>query len=250
MRARNLKPSFFKNEILVTMPFETRLLFQGLWCLADRRGRLENRPARIKMEVFPADSVDISTMLAQLQTGALISIYEKETKSYIQITNFEKHQYPHVREPDSTIPAPDKHHAGTKQAPYQHPLNPESPILNPESRIPPPGAPQGPFAKRREELKVQDLEGFIRKWQNKPRQERERAASEIIVGLKIFRLGFRTEDDIYRRIMEGPPALSVSPSKKPPAEKELSKVEHDEILGMISKLKKKIPGGKNDTSQV
>lgn len=37
-RARNIKPSFFKNEDLADLnPFD-RLLFIGLWCLADREG--------------------------------------------------------------------------------------------------------------------------------------------------------------------------------------------------------------------
>jgi len=30
MRARNLKPGFFKNEELADLPFEARLLFAGL----------------------------------------------------------------------------------------------------------------------------------------------------------------------------------------------------------------------------
>jgi hypothetical protein len=32
-----------------------RLLFTGLWCLADREGRLEDRPAEIKAEIFSYD---------------------------------------------------------------------------------------------------------------------------------------------------------------------------------------------------
>ena len=63
-RARNIKPSFFTNEDLVELSFETRLLFIGLWTLADRAGRLEDRPKRIKMAVFPADSVDVERSLA------------------------------------------------------------------------------------------------------------------------------------------------------------------------------------------
>ena len=47
-RARNIKPGFFKNEFLAEMPCEVRLLFIGLWTLADREGRLEDRPKRIK----------------------------------------------------------------------------------------------------------------------------------------------------------------------------------------------------------
>ena len=46
-RARNIKPGFFANENLAECDPLARLLFAGLWCLADREGRLEDRPKRI-----------------------------------------------------------------------------------------------------------------------------------------------------------------------------------------------------------
>ena len=68
-RARNIKPGFFDNEILGELPALTRLLFIGLWCLADREGRLQDRPKRIKKELLGYDDVtadDVDTMLQQL----------------------------------------------------------------------------------------------------------------------------------------------------------------------------------------
>lgn len=140
MRSRNIKPGFFKNYQLGRLPYEVRLMFEGLWCLADRRGRLKDEPMQIKAEIFPYDHLDehqTSTMLDLLQTGAFISRYQTKGNRYIQIINFEKHQYPHVREQDSTIPAPGKPGASTSLAPDKpggNPdvLNPESPILNPD----------------------------------------------------------------------------------------------------------------------
>ena len=35
-----------------------RLLFVGLWTIADRNGRLEDRPKRIRAELFPYDEID------------------------------------------------------------------------------------------------------------------------------------------------------------------------------------------------
>ena len=46
-RARNIKPGFFKNELLVGLPYEYRLLFIGLWTIADRDGRFEDRPVDV-----------------------------------------------------------------------------------------------------------------------------------------------------------------------------------------------------------
>src|SRR5262245_30051913 len=54
-RIRSIKPGFFRNEDLAAFPFQHRLLFAGLWLLADREGRLEDRPKRIHADLFPYD---------------------------------------------------------------------------------------------------------------------------------------------------------------------------------------------------
>lgn len=105
-RARLLKPGFFTNEELVEVDFGTRLLFQGLWILADREGRLEDRPKRIKMAVFPADDIDVDACLTLLAEHGLIRRYTVGTGRYIHVVNFLKHQTPHHREPESVIPSP------------------------------------------------------------------------------------------------------------------------------------------------
>lgn len=104
MRSRNLKPGFFKNEQLAEMPVESRLLFAGLWCMADRAGRLEDRPKRIKIELFPGDAFDVDSLLNQLVGGGLIVRYEAGGVRCIQVLNFLKHQHPHQKEPPSTLP--------------------------------------------------------------------------------------------------------------------------------------------------
>ena len=58
-RIRYLKPCFFKDEDIASLPHQTRLLYQGLWVLADKEGRLEDRPKRIKAEIFPYEEIDI-----------------------------------------------------------------------------------------------------------------------------------------------------------------------------------------------
>ena len=106
-RARNIKPGFFKNEELVNLPYEVRLFFIGLWTLADRDGRLEDRPKKIKMELFPADNVDIEACLNSLAKAKFIIRYEVAESKYIQVVNFLKHQNPHHKETPSTIPKPE-----------------------------------------------------------------------------------------------------------------------------------------------
>ncbi len=106
-RARNIKPGFFKNEVLAEMPMEARMLFIGLWTLADREGRLEDRPKRIKMELFPYDSFDVDPMLSRLQADGFLTRYDVGGVRFIQIENFVKHQDPHYKEKASEIPPPE-----------------------------------------------------------------------------------------------------------------------------------------------
>jgi len=106
-RSRNIKPGFFKNEDLIELAFDRRLLFVGLWTIADREGRLEDRPKRIKMEVFPGDNVDIERALGDLAKAGFITRYEVSGTRYIEVSKFLKHQNPHHREPPSTIPKPE-----------------------------------------------------------------------------------------------------------------------------------------------
>ena len=106
MRARNIKPDFFLNEKLAEVSAHERLLFIGLWCLADREGRLEDRPKRIRAALFPYEDVDMDSMLDRLQRAGLAIRYEVERENYIAIPGFSKHQQPHYKEPASVIPAP------------------------------------------------------------------------------------------------------------------------------------------------
>jgi hypothetical protein len=140
-RARNIKPGFFVNEELAELPFETRLLFIGLWTLADRDGRLEDRPKRIKMALFPADEVDTNGMLEQLHKAGFICRYVARGIKCIQVVNFEKHQTPHVREAASELPkigetdaehnlGSAEHNLGNGEA---SPRSPDSPFLIPDS---------------------------------------------------------------------------------------------------------------------
>jgi len=95
-RARNIKPGFFTNEYLAELSFQARLLFIGLWTLADKRGRLEDRPKGIKGKLFAHDELNIDDLLNELAGSpeSFIVRYEINGKRYIQITNFEKHVLP------------------------------------------------------------------------------------------------------------------------------------------------------------
>lgn len=103
-----IKPSFWKNEALADLGPWHRLLFIGLWGLADREGRLEDRPRRIQAEVFPYDEgLDVDAMLFDLAEAEFAVRYQEAGARYIWLPTFEKHQRPHVSEPASVIPTFD-----------------------------------------------------------------------------------------------------------------------------------------------
>ena len=126
-RARNIKPSFFTNELLGTEDPMVSLTFAGLWCLADKEGILEDRPLRIKAELFPyRDNLDVNGYLTVLQRLGFIHRYVVNGVGYLQVINFEKHQCPHHTEKSKKYP---KYH-DVKD------LTVKSPLSNGEKQVP------------------------------------------------------------------------------------------------------------------
>lgn len=122
-RSRNIKPGFFKNEDLAECTPWARLCFAGLWTLADREGRLEDRPKRIKGELFAFDSVEVEPLLQELAKAGFVLRYGANGGRFIQIPAFHKHQNPHHKESKSAIPAPQSpglspHAIGSKPEAY------------------------------------------------------------------------------------------------------------------------------------
>jgi hypothetical protein len=108
VRQRVLCPSFFVDEGLVTVSPFARLLFAGLWCVADREGRLEYRPIRLKMLLFPADDVDVETLTQELERIGVVVRYDSEDFGpLLWVRHFLKHQHPHHREAGSILPPYD-----------------------------------------------------------------------------------------------------------------------------------------------
>jgi|TARA_Y100000310_G_scaffold216824_1_gene217886 hypothetical protein len=102
-RIRYLKPDFFFDDDLAELKYECRLFFQGLWCYADKAGRLEDKPKVLKAQIMPFDRVD-SDKILQILSEKFITRYEVNGRKYIQINNFLKHQKPHHTEKASTLP--------------------------------------------------------------------------------------------------------------------------------------------------
>lgn len=198
-RARNIKPSFFSNELLAELPAFDRLLFIGLWCLADREGRLEDRPKRIKMELFPCDSYDVHSGLADLCAAGFVTRYQVEGHSVVEIVNFHKHQSPHGSEKDSTLPDKDGYLTVNERAknvvltgkstkvhvnstlvnvnpPLENALIPDS--LIPDSPNPDPLKEPSASASVPAVVKADPLEGFAEFWIRYPKKKSKQDAEK------------------------------------------------------------------------
>lgn len=115
-RIRTIKPDFFLHDRLAEQPFAHRLLFIGLWTLADRDGRIEDHPKRIKAALFPWDDIDMDAALNDLAAGGFVVRYEVDGVGVVAIPSWGRHQRPHVREAQSCLPEPPKHNLGSAQA--------------------------------------------------------------------------------------------------------------------------------------
>ncbi len=112
-RARLIKPGFFANADLARVPAHGRLLFAGLWTIADKAGRLKDDALWIKGQVFPFEDIDCEPLLEALRVGGFVHRYVIGRARYIQIVTWERHQHPHVNEAESCIPESKKHRART-----------------------------------------------------------------------------------------------------------------------------------------
>jgi hypothetical protein len=193
-RTRSIKPGFFDNEILGDLPPLTRLLFIGLWTIADREGRLEDKPRRIKKMLLGYDDVDadgVDKMLQSLHDTGFIFRYTVDGNKYIQVVNFLKHQNPHVKEKPSEIPPPPdfiaEHHESTIQAPDLHSadtvqagpitvnLSPTTGTLSPTTDNPPEGEDDvdGPDEQPKKSLLERRFDEF---WAAYPKKVGKKAA--------------------------------------------------------------------------
>lgn len=106
-RARNIKPQFFTNDELSELPPLARLLFIGLWTIADFKGCFEYKPKRLKVQLLPYDDCDIEQLVSALEKSRFISIYSVQGQTFGKVLNFNKHQNPHKNEKEKGSDIPD-----------------------------------------------------------------------------------------------------------------------------------------------
>lgn len=133
-RIRNIKPGAFLDADLCDLSPLHRWLFAGLWCQADREGRLWDKPRELKVKVLPYDDCNIDALLDDLAVAGFIIRYEVQGVRYIQVCKFVEHQRFHKDEKPLGLPAPTEPvAANTNSAPPQHGADTVSAALVSES---------------------------------------------------------------------------------------------------------------------
>jgi len=102
-RIRTIKPEFFTSDDICALSPLARLLYVGLWCEADRDGRLVWTPGVMKRRYLPDDACDIEVLGAELVGRGLIRLYGEGLAC---IPSFARHQHVNIREAQSKLPPP------------------------------------------------------------------------------------------------------------------------------------------------
>ena len=102
-RIRTIKPEFFTSDDICALSPLARLLYVGLWCEADREGRLVWTPGVMKRRYLPDDACDIEALGAELTGRGLIRLYGEGLAC---IPSFARHQHVNIREAQSKLPPP------------------------------------------------------------------------------------------------------------------------------------------------
>lgn len=108
MRRREISPTFWGDERVWNLDSDAaRLLLPGLWQLADRDGRLEDRPFDIGVKVRPWAPREAAGLIDQLVAAGLLVRYEVAGMRCLAFPSaaWKRHQRPHPKEAPSKLPA-------------------------------------------------------------------------------------------------------------------------------------------------
>ena len=126
-RQRFIHPAIFTSEDFVSLSPLARLLWIGLFTLADDHGRGHASPVSLKASIFPADDIDavkVVRLRNEIQDRGMVQIYESAGKPYYLITKWRTYQRPTWSKP-TIIPDPPEEPAPSQQS---EPIANRSPI--------------------------------------------------------------------------------------------------------------------------
>ena len=111
-RMRSVKPEFWTDEDLADLRRDARLLYLGLWNIADEHARLRGDPRYVKGQIFPYDDdlppEAIGGLLSELASAGKVLRYKVAGRSYLFLPNLAKHQRLEAEKVPSRLPGPDE----------------------------------------------------------------------------------------------------------------------------------------------
>lgn len=152
MRTRDLKPGFWVDERIVSVSDSAKLLYQGLWGIADREGKLEYSPLTIGFQVRPWAPNEVPALLGELVEVGLVRAYAIAGKHYLIIPTLPEHQRFHPNEKPRGLPGPDdvgatEEHLGDPRGAPKREQQPASKAGSSVPSVPSvPAGPSGPAA--------------------------------------------------------------------------------------------------------
>ena len=105
-RIRSVHPGQATDEDFLELSVEAKLATILIRCEADDNGVFEWKPKTLKARLFPADDVDMASILSEMEANRQVASYELEGRKYGVIRNFRRYQRP--KKPNSVYPFPER----------------------------------------------------------------------------------------------------------------------------------------------
>lgn len=143
-RIRSIHPGLWTDEAFMGLSAFARLLFIGLWNEAYDDGVFEWKPLTLKARIFPVDSVDVPSLLAELVAADCV----RSCGKYGLIRNFRHFQRPKKPNSSGMLQAKDHEYVGLvlNQSPTSSELDEQMEDVGgskEDEEKDPPVAPQG-----------------------------------------------------------------------------------------------------------
>lgn len=107
-KIRSIKPSFWEDEKIGSLPVEARLLFIGTWSLADDNGVLRGSPAYLRSQIYPYDeavtAADVRRWIELLTAERMLVPFTHRGEHYLLVRRFRDHQKIDARYATELIP--------------------------------------------------------------------------------------------------------------------------------------------------
>lgn len=95
-RIRSIKPEFWDDEHVASLPMSCRLFYIGCWTFADDQGVFNANPSFLKSRIFPYDDdlkvSDVKSWLKKLEELEMIIPFSHKRDAYYLIRSFSDHQ--------------------------------------------------------------------------------------------------------------------------------------------------------------